>query len=131
MSDTRNPLRAILATLSEHYHEGADSISFHCLASEWPDPATTLFDLVILAEEVIKDADRRVAAAHPAAHPVVTKAEAVAFDNLERKAAGALCGNDTDGDGDCNRCIRNGGCVMYNLGILTKPLGMVLKGGMR
>lgn len=54
----RNPIAALLATMREFRSAGAQSIHFDALAMEWHDDTADVEDLMILAEEAIKDGAR-------------------------------------------------------------------------
>lgn len=53
--DDRNPVAALLSTLSTWREAGGETIHLSTLAQEWPDETTTLEDLIILATEAQKD----------------------------------------------------------------------------
>lgn len=53
--DDRNPVAALLSTLSTWREAGGDAIHLSTLAQDWPDETATLEDLIILATEAQKD----------------------------------------------------------------------------
>jgi hypothetical protein len=55
VADDRNPIAALLSTLSTWREAGGDAIHLSTLAQDWPDETATLEDLIILATEAQKD----------------------------------------------------------------------------